>query len=778
MTIKRTIELQIKNIQMTPFYKIALGAVLLLILTQCTVQDKISQQTDKVVKKVVLDATDQKVEALLAQMTLTEKVGQMNQYNGFWEFTGPAPENGDAKVKYDHLKSGQVGSVLNVRGVANVRELQELVVKESRLGIPLIFGSDVIHGYKTLSPIPLAEAASWDLKAIEKSARIAAIEASAVGINWTFAPMVDISRDARWGRVMEGAGEDTYLGSKVGVARIKGFQGDDLSADNTIIACLKHLAGYGFAESGKDYNTADVGTSTLYNVILPPFKAGVENGVRTVMNSFNVLNGIPATADAFLQREILKGAWGFEGFVISDWGSGKELIDHGFARDLKHVAELATNAGSDMDMESAANVKHLQEAVETGLVKQSYIDDAVRRILKVKYELGLFDDPYKYCSPEKEATLLYHEDHQAAALDMAKRSIVLLKNDNQLLPLNKQQQKIAVIGALADDKSSPLGGWRIGSDDGTAVSLLEGLAKYTDQVSYAKGADVVLENPEFIKEVKINETDKSGFAEAVALAANSDIVLMALGEVGFQSGEGRSRSKLGLPGVQQELLEAVHKVNPNIVLVLSNGRPLTIPWAAENVPAILETWQLGSQSGNAIAQVLFGDYNPSGKLPMTFPRSVGQIPIYYNPYKTGRPGPIDLVFWTHYGDESNTPLYPFGYGLSYTTFEYSNIQIDTTDAANIKVSATVTNTGSVAGEEVAQLYIRDMVGSVVRPIKELKGFEKFELAAGASKTLTFSLGDKELGFYDNKGQFIVEPGDFQVMVGGSSDAGLTGSFTK
>ena len=764
---------------MTPFYKLVLGAVLLLLLNQCTVQDKIIQQTaDKVADKVMLDATDQKVEALLAQMTLEEKVGQMNQYNGFWEFTGPAPEDGSAKVKYDHLKAGRVGSVLNVRGVASVKELQKLVVEESRLGIPLIFGSDVIHGYKTLSPIPLAEAASWDLEAIEKSARVAAIEASAVGINWTFAPMVDISRDARWGRVMEGAGEDTYLGSKIGVARIKGFQGEDLSADNTILACLKHFAGYGFAEAGKDYNTADVGTSTLYNVILPPFKAGVDAGVRTVMNSFNVLNGIPATGDAFLQREILKGKWGFDGFVISDWGSGKEMIDHGFATDLKDVAVLATNGGSDMDMESTANVNHLQEAVEAGLVKESYVDDAVRRILRTKYELGLFDDPYKYCSPEKEATLLYHEDHQAAALDMAKRSIVLLKNDNQLLPLNKQQQKIAVIGALADDKSSPLGGWRIGSDDGTAVSLLEGLAKYTDQISYAKGADVVLENPEFIKELKINETDKSDFAEAVALAAKSDIVLMALGEVGFHSGEGRSRTKLGLPGVQQELLEAVHNVNPNIVLVLSNGRPLTIPWAAENVPAIVETWQLGSQSGNAIAQVLFGDYNPSGKLPMTFPRSVGQIPIYYNPYNTGRPGPIDLVFWAHYGDESNTPLYPFGYGLSYTTFEYSNLQIDTTDAATIKVSATVTNTGSVAGEEVAQLYIRDMVGSVVRPIKELKGFEKFELAAGASKTVTFSLGDQELGFYDNTGNFIVEPGDFQVMIGGSSDAGLTGAFTR
>ena len=744
-----------------------------------TMQDRVTQQTiDMIANKVALDPTDQKVEALLKKMTLTEKIGQMNQYNGFWEATGPAPEDGDAKVKYEHLKAGLVGSVLNVRGVESVREIQKLVVEESRLGIPLIFGSDVIHGYKTLSPIPLAEAASWDLEAIEKSSRIAAIEASAVGINWTFAPMVDIGRDARWGRVMEGAGEDTYLGAKVGVARVKGFQGEDLSADNTILACLKHFAGYAFAEAGKEYNTVDVGTSTLYNVILPPFKAGVESGARTVMNSFNILNGVPATADAFLQRDILKGRWGFKGFVVSDWASGKEMIDHGFAKDLKEVAVLATNGGSDMDMESTANVTYLEEAVKAGLVKESYVDDAVRRILKIKYELGLFDDPYKYCDPEKEAKLLYHADHQAGVLDMAKRSIVLLKNDNNLLPLSKQQQKIAVIGALAEDKSSPLGGWRVGSDDGTAVSVLEGLAKYTDQVTYAKGADVAIGTPTFINEVKINETDKSGFKEAVDLAAKSDVVLMVLGEVGYQSGEGRSRTKLDLPGVQQELLEAVYQVNPNLVLLLANGRPLAIPWAAENIPAIVETWQLGSQSGHAIAQVLFGDYNPSGKLPMTFPRSVGQVPIYYNKFNTGRPNPTDLVFWTHYIDESNAPLYPFGFGLSYTTFEYSNLQIDTADAAAIKVSVIVTNTGNLIGEEVTQLYIRDMVASVVRPIKELKGFEKFELAPGASKTVTFSLGDKDLGFYNNNGQFIVEPGDFQVMIGGSSDAGLHGSFTK
>jgi len=722
------------------------------------------------------DEVGVKVEALLKKMTLDEKIGQMNQYNGFWEATGPAPSEGDAKKKYEDLKAGLVGSVLNVKGVENVRKMQETTVTESRLGIPLIFGYDIIHGHKTLSPIPLAESASWDLAAIEKSARVAATEASALGINWTFAPMVDISRDARWGRVMEGAGEDTYLGSLIGKARIKGFQGDDLSKENTIAACAKHFAAYGFAEAGRDYNTADIGTYTLYNVALPPFKAAVEQDVKTVMNSFNILNGVPATGDKFLMRDILKGKWNFNGFVISDWGSGKEMIDHGLAKDLVHVAELATNAGSDMDMESMANVKHLKELVEAGKVKETTLDDAVRRILRVKYELGLFDDPYKYCNVEREKTLPYHPDHQAAALDMAKKSIVLLKNENQLLPLKKDQKNIAVIGALANDKNSPLGSWRIGSDDNTAVSVVEGLQAMNANFKYAKGADLIIGKADFINEVKINETDKSGFAEAVALAKRSEVVVMVLGEHGFQSGEGRSRTKLDLPGVQQELLEAVYKVNKNIVLVLMNGRPLAITWADENIPAIVESWQLGSQSGNAIAQVLFGEYNPAGKLPMTFPRSVGQVPIYYNHFSTGRPGPIDLVFWTHYIDESNAPLYPFGYGLSYTNFEYSNLKVDATDNKNIKVQCTVTNTGKLAGEEIAQLYIQDKVGSLVRPVKELRGFEKFALEPGTSKNLSFSLTEKELGFFNGEGEFIVEPGDFNVMVGTSSQDGLSASF--
>ncbi len=664
-----------------------------------------------------------------------------------------------------------------------MRKLQEIAVKETRLGIPLLFGYDVVHGHKTLFPIPLGEAASWDLESIERSARIAAIEASAAGINWTFAPMVDISRDARWGRVMEGAGEDTYLGTKIGIARIKGFQGDDLAANNTIAATAKHFAGYGFAEAGRDYNTVDVGTSTLYNIILPPFKAAVDAGVLTVMNSFNILNGIPATANRFLQRDILKDKWDFKGFVVSDWGSGLEMIDHGFAKDLKQVAELSANAGSDMDMESYAYVAYLKEMVETGKVDIKTVDDAVKRILRVKFKLGLFDDPYKYCDAAREKELIYNPAHAVAALDVAKKSIVLLKNTpvkingRPLLPLNKKQQKIAVIGALADDKNSPLGSWRIGSDDNTAVSVMEGLKKYTSAITYAKGADLVIGKTDFINEVKINETDTSGFKAAVQLARNSDMVIMVLGEHGFQSGEGRSRTKLGLPGVQQQLLEAVYTVNKNLVLVLMNGRPLTINWAQENIPAIVETWQLGSQTGNAIAEVLFGDHNPSGKLPMTFPRSVGQVPIYYNYYSTGRPGPKPEVFWSHYTDESNKPLYPFGFGLSYTSFAYSDLRINSSNPAKITVTVTVKNTGSLEGTEVSQLYIRDKIASVVRPVKELKGFSRFSLKAGESRSIEFVLTPAELGFYDNNGNFITEPGDFDIMVGTNSEEGLKGSFT-
>jgi beta-glucosidase len=725
------------------------------------------------------NAIDLKVDSLLQIMTLEEKIGQMNQYNGFWDLTGPTPSEGDAANKYEHLRKGWVGSMLNVRGVKDVRAVQKIAVEESRLGIPLIIGFDVIHGYETQSPIPLAESASWDLEAIKKSSEMAALEASAAGINWTFAPMLDISRDARWGRVMEGAGEDTYLGSLIAKARILGFQGDDLSQTNTIAACAKHFIGYGFAESGKDYNTVDVGSSTLYNVLFPPFQAALDVDVKTFMNSFNELNGIPATANKFLQRDILKGKWEFEGFVVSDWGSMAEMIDHGYVKNRKEAAEYSANAGSDMDMESYAYVNELANLVKEGKVKESYIDDAARRILKVKYELGLFDDPYKYCDEEREKNTIGSKEVHDAALDMAKKSIVLLKNENNLLPLKKSGQKIALIGALASDKDSPLGSWRIAAKSHTAVSVLEGMQQYKDNtITYAKGADVYYGETSFINEVKINTTDTSEFSQAISIAKNADVVVMVLGEVGYQSGEGRSRAQLDLPGVQQQLLEAIYNVNKNIVLVLNNGRPLAITWAADNIPAIVEAWQLGSESGNAIAEVLYGDYNPSGKLPMTFPRAVGQVPIFYNHKSTGRPGPKAEVFWSHYQDEVNQPLYPFGYGLSYTTFEYSNLNIENTynQDKKVKVSVTLKNTGNIKGKEVAQLYIRDLFASITRPVKELKGFELIELNPGESKTLEFILSDKELGFYDNDGNFITENGEFKVFVGGSSTTGLENQF--
>ena len=714
-------------------------------------------------------------------MTLEEKVGQMNQYNGFWDVTGPSPKGGDAEKKYEHLRKGMVGSMLNIRGVKEVKAVQKIVMEESRLKIPLIIGFDVIHGYKTISPIPLAEAASWDLEAIENSARVAAIEAAASGINWTFAPMVDISRDARWGRVMEGAGEDPFLGSKIAYARIKGFQGDDLTAPNTIAACTKHFAGYGFVESGRDYNTVDIGTSTLFNIVLPPFKATVDAGVKTFMNSFNELNGIPATGNAFLQRDILKGTWNFDGFVVSDWNSIGEMVIWGHAKDKKEATKLAVKAGSDMDMESNAYIQELVNLVKEGEVDEALIDDAVKRILKVKFELGLFENPYKYCDENREKEAIGNAKHHEAVLDMAKKSIVLLKNVNNLLPLKKEGQKIALIGALAADKSSPLGSWRIAGDDNTAVSVLEGMQQYKgNKLTYQKGADVNIEQAVFLHDVKINTTDKSGFKEAVNTAKQADVVVMVLGENGFQTGEARSKTNLDLPGVQQELLEAVYKVNKNIVLVLNNGRPLTIPWASEHIPAIVEAWQLGTEAGNAVAQVLYGDYNPSGKLPMTFPRNVGQIPIYYNYKNTGRPADLDgNVFWSHYTDSEKTPLYPFGYGLSYTTFNYNNLKINNssfTENDEIKVSVKVTNTGKLTGKEVVQLYIRDLVASITRPVRELKDFEMVELNPNETKTVTFTLTKEDLGYFNNNGEFIVEKGDFKVFVGGNSVETLEASF--
>ena len=720
---------------------------------------------------------DEKVDDLLSKMTLKEKIGQMNQYNGFWNVTGPVPKGGDSKVKYNHLANGWVGSMLNITGVREVREVQKIAVENSRLGIPLIIGFDLIHGYKTVFPIPLAEAASWDLEAIRLSATMAAKEASAAGINWTFAPMIDITRDARWGRVMEGAGEDPYLGSLVARARVEGFQGKDLESPFTIAATAKHFAGYGFVEAGKEYNTVDIGLNTLHNIILPPFKEAADAGIKTFMNSFNDLNGIPATADAYLQRDILKKEWNFDGFVVSDWGSIREMIAHGYAENQKHAGELAILGGSDMDMESSIYIYELEKLVQENKISEAHIDDAVKRILKVKFELGLIDDPYLYCNEEIEAKVVGSKEIVDATLEVAKKSIVLLKNENEILPLKKKGVKIGLIGPLAADKSSPLGNWRIRAENNTAISVLEGLKNYKgNDLSYAQGVKLINKIPEgFHEEVQINTTDKTGFDEAIALAKKVEVVVMVLGEHGFQSGEGRSRSKIDLPGFQQELLEKVAAVNPNIVLVLMNGRPLAISWAAEHIPAIVEAWQLGTQSGNAIAQVLYGDYNPSGKLPMSFPRSLGQVPIYYNHKSTGRPGTEGeepgSVFWSHYTDEENSPLYPFGFGLSYTTFEYLAFNLSATEMTentSVEASIVVKNTGKVKGKEVVQLYIQDPFASATRPVKELKGFKVIELEAGESQKVTFNLQEKDLAFYNAKQKWEAEPGTFHVFIGTDS----------
>ena len=728
------------------------------------------------------DEIEKRVEELLAKMTLDEKIGQMNQYTSRWEMTGPAPANADSMFIYNMIKEGKLGSMLNVTGVAATRKVQKLAVDSSRLGIPLILGYDVVHGYKTIFPLPLAEAASWDPEVAKLSAKVAADESAAAGLHWTFAPMVDVSRDARWGRVMEGAGEDPYLGSKMAYARVKGFQGEDLSAENTIAACVKHFAAYGFAEAGRDYNTVDISEERLQNIVLPPFKASVEAGAATFMNSFNTLNGIPATGSIYLQREILKGEWNFDGFVVSDWGSIGEMINHGFATDRKDAALKAIIAGSDMDMEANAYIEDLKSLVESGQVKEELIDDAVRRILRIKFRLGLFDDPWKYCNEEREKSVLLSAENLATARDVAKKSIVLLKNETNLLPLAKSGQKIAVIGELAASKDVPLGNWRAQAIPNSAVSLLEGITAVAgaQNVIFAKGPDYVISARNFSTKLKYNETDLTGLDAAVKAAKSANVVVIALGEDCFQSGEGRSQSDISLKGLQQKLLEEVYKANKNVVVVLMNGRPMEINWMAENVPSILETWHLGSQAGNAIADVLFGDYNPSGKLPVSFPRSVGQMPLYYNHYFTGRPsGSDDVTLWSRYTDVSNSPLYPFGYGLSYTTFEYSNLNLsDSVLTANgeLTVKVNLKNSGTRFGEEVAQLYIRDITGSIARPVKELKGFQKIGLNAGENAEVVFKITTKDLEFYTEANGWKAEPGKFKLWVGTSSTDDLEADF--
>ncbi len=724
---------------------------------------------------LVNPATEKKIDALIAQMTLEEKVGQLNQYSSALDLTGPAPSAGDQKVMYDQVRAGLVGSLLNVTGAEATRRAQQLAVDGSRLKIPMIFGLDVIHGYRTIFPTPLGEAASWDLAAIEQSARIAATEAAASGIHWTFGPMVDICRDPRWGRIMEGAGEDPYLGSQVAAARVRGFQGKDLAAVDTIAACAKHYAAYGFAEAGRDYNTVDISEQTLRNVVLPPFKAAAEAGVATFMNSFNEIAGIPATGSAHLQRDILKGEWGFQGFVVSDWGSIGEMVPHGYSENLEQAAQQAITAGSDMDMEARAYVGHLAGLVKAGKVDVKLVDDAVRRILRVKFALGLFDDPYRYCDATREKQALADPAHPAASRDVARKSIVLLKNDGALLPLDKKSLKtIAVVGPLAADKDSPLGNWRAQGQANSAVSPLEGIQAAVPasvRVVHAEGVKLVTGPRNFGTRLTFNTTDRSGIPAAVEAARSADVVVAVVGEDAFQSGEGRSEADPGFKGLQEDLLKAVFEANKKVVVVLTTGRPIILGWTAENVPAILEAWHGGSQAGNAIADVLFGDYNPSGKLPVGFPRVVGQLPMTYAHKRTGRPGPDTGVTWSSYNDVANDPLYPFGYGLSYTTFTFSEPRLSAPDLGrdgSLQVTVTVTNTGQRPGVEVAQLYVCDLVGSVTRPVKELKAFQKVELSPGQSRELTFALKASDLAFYTASGKWEPEPGAFKVFVGGNS----------
>lgn len=722
--------------------------------------------------KAQMDEIGKKVDDLLRKMTLQEKIGQMNQYSADWMTTGPITRDGD---KQNQIRKGEIGSMLNVTGAFRTREYQELAM-ESRLRIPLLFGQDVIHGYKTTFPIPLAEAASWDLEAIEKAARIAAIEASASGIHWTFAPMVDIARDPRWGRVMEGAGEDPYLGSQIARARVRGFQGEKLGEINSVMACAKHFAAYGAAIGGRDYNSVDMSERMLWEVYLPPFKAALDAGVATFMNSFNDLNGVPATGNSYLQRDILKGKWNFDGFVVSDWGSVGEMVNHGYAKDRKEAALEAIKGGSDMDMESRCYRDYLAQLVAEGKVDVKLIDDAVRRILRKKFELGLFDNPFKYCDIKREQKELNSPEHTKAAREIAAKSIVLMKNEKELLPLSKDIKTIAFIGPLVKEYRQNLGFWSIELQDVDyekyIVSQWDGFNKKigkNTKLLYAKGCEIADEN-------------KTGFEEAIAVAKQADVVIVSIGERRDMSGEAKSRSDISIPGVQEDLVKAIHATGKPVVVLINAGRPLIFNWIADNVPAILYTWWLGNEAGNAIADVLFGDVNPSAKLPMTFPRNVGQIPIYHSYFNTGRPAlnANDLNYKSCYIDLPNDPKFAFGYGLSYTTFEYSNLQLSKKQlkkTETLEVSVQITNTGKYSGEEVVQLYLRDRVGSVVRPVKELKGFYKVKLAVGETKSVKFSIDNTSLSFYNQKAELISEAGDFDVMIGSSAeDIHLKDSF--
>lgn len=705
------------------------------------------------------DRTEQRVDSVLRLMTLSEKIGQMNQVSSKEDPTGQLTECSNEE---ELIRSGQVGSMLNVVGVERTRHLQEIAVNDTRLHIPLIFALDVVHGYKTISPVPLAESCSWDMDLIEKSARVAAEEAMASGIQWTFAPMVDIARDPRWGRVMEGSGEDPYLGSAIAKARVRGFQGTDLSAYNTMAACAKHFVGYGAAEGGRDYNTVDISKQRLRELYLPPFSAAADAGVATFMNSFNEVMGVPATGSTYLVRDILKGEWNFPGVVVSDWGSVAELIPHGVAEDKCDAAQLAVTAGCDMDMEGYCYVSSLEKLVREGVVSESLIDDAVRRILRLKFDLGLFDDPYRYCDAEREKAEILSAEHRKVVREMACKSIVLLENREGILPLDNRCKNIGIVGPLADNPDDMLGSWCARGDGKDAIGILQGIKQAVGKgvrIRYAKGCE-------------IEGDDRSGFSEAVQVAENSDVVIVCVGENRFMSGEAASRTRLTLPGVQRELLKAIKETGKPIVLLLSNGRPLVLDWEKENIGTIVECWQLGSEAGNAIADVLFGKYNPSGKLTMSFPYNEGQIPVYYNAKSTGRPYVPNVRYVTRYLDCPNVSLYSFGYGLSYTRFEYGELKLDKDTmfpGEKLRIDVSVANVGNYDGEETVQLYIRDVCSKITRPEKELKGFKKVFLKKGERTDISFELSLADLEYVLADGSRESDPGLFEVFVGGNPD---------
>ncbi|NDV82078.1 beta-glucosidase BglX [Bacteroides sp. 51] len=708
---------------------------------------------------------EERVDSLLALMTLEEKIGQMTQYSGRGDITGPAI-NDDIEP---YLKKGLIGSIFNTTTVQGIRRTQELALSESRLKIPVLFGYDVIHGFKTIFPMPLAESCSWDLELMKKSAAIAAEEAAAAGVNWTFAPMVDIARDARWGRVMEGAGEDTYLGALIAETRVKGFQGDtpdDLYRMDKVLACAKHFCAYGAAESGRDYNIVDVSERTLRDVYLPPFEAAKDAGVATFMTAFNEISGMPCTASKFLYTDVLRNEWNFNGFVVTDYTAINELIPHGVAADEPQAARLAANAGIDMDMTGGVFLKNLKAEVEAGRVSEEVIDRAVRRILEMKFIIGLMDDPFRYLDAEREKATILKPEFLEVARDAGRKSIVLLKNDNKFLPISPAERKtIALIGPMVKNKRSMNGEWAGRGDRNQSASLFEGLTeRYKDtsvRFLYAEGCDLM-------------KPGTAGFAQAVSIARQADIVLVAAGEDYNWSGEAACRTDITLPGSQRDLLKELKKTGKPIGLVLMNGRPLDLSWEDQNLDAIMEAWYLGTMAGHAMADVIAGDYNPSAKLTMSFPRNVGQIPIYYNRKNTGRPMPEDKPetdYRSSYIDVPNSPLYPFGYGLSYTTFSIGNMKLSSptiTKGETLTITADVTNAGDRDGEEIVQLYIRDLVGSVTRPVKELKGFSKVALAKGETKQVTFTLTDKDLAFCDINMQMQAEPGDFKVWVASSS----------